>query len=263
MSYLEQPPKPELADEILCVWNHRIDGEQRGSGHRVFPDGCVDIVWHDEGPPVVIGPMTTGRVVCLPLGTQVTGVRLRPGVAQAWLDVSATELLDREIALRDLWGPRADQLHDETCESKCLRNVISDIDRKLARRRPAMTSVDPRLSFAIDQVVVNPAIQIEAIAAQIGIGQRQLRRLFVDTVGYGPKTLARVFRLQRAVAMFEHAEVPGRSLADIAFMAGYADQAHFTRESQLLAGAAPTVALPGAWCAIEAMSDSFKTIASS
>lgn len=263
MSYRERPPRPELDGEILCVWTHRIDGEQADSGHRVFPDGCIDIVWHDEGPPVVVGPMTTGRVVRLPRGTQVAGVRLRPGVAQAWFDVSATELLDREIALRELWGRSADQLHAELLESRCLQIAIFQLDGKLAQRRPTRKTLDARLSFAIDHLVANPAIPIETIATQAGLGQRQLRRLFVDAIGYGPKTLARIFRLQRAVAMFERAGNLDRSLTGVAFMAGYADQAHFTREVQLLTGAAPTVALPGAWCAIEAMSDSFKTLAGS
>lgn len=263
MAYNERPPKPELAGEILCVWNHRIDGERADAGHRVFPDGCVDIVWHDENPPLVVGPMTTGKVVRLPHGTQVTGIRLRPGVAQAWLDVNATELLDQEIALRDLWGPAADRLHDEIRESGYLQAPGLALDRKVAHHRPAVVSVDPRVTFAIEELVANPALQIETIANETGVGERQLRRLFLDSIGYGPKTLARIFRLQRAVAMFEQAGIPDRSLADIAFMAGYADQAHFTREVQVLAGAAPTIALPGAWCAIEAMSDSFKTIASS
>ncbi len=35
----------------------------------------------------------------------------------------------------------------------------------------------------------------------LGVSERQLRRRFEDAVGYGPKTLARVLRFQRFLAL--------------------------------------------------------------
>jgi AraC-like DNA-binding protein len=51
-------------------------------------------------------------------------------------------------------------------------------------------------------------------------------------VGYGPKLLARVLRLQRAL----RAARAGEELAWAALEAGYADQAHFAHECRALAG---------------------------
>jgi methylphosphotriester-DNA--protein-cysteine methyltransferase len=53
-------------------------------------------------------------------------------------------------------------------------------------------------------------------------------------VGYGPKRLARVLRLRRALDV---ARADG--LADAAFSAGYADQSHFTNDCVELAGLPP------------------------
>ena len=61
----------------------------------------------------------------------------------------------------------------------------------------------------------------------LGLSERQLRRRFADAVGYGPKTLARVLRFQR---FLELAAANHDDLAGLAFAAGYADQAHLTRE---------------------------------
>ena len=68
-----------------------------------------------------------------------------------------------------------------------------------------------------------------------GLSERQLRRRFVDAVGYGPKTLARVLRFQRFLALAAH----GRDLGASALDAGYADQAHLTRECRRLSGRTP------------------------
>jgi AraC-like DNA-binding protein len=59
-----------------------------------------------------------------------------------------------------------------------------------------------------------------------------LHRRSLDAFGYGPKTLARMLRLQRALA----AARSGVPLADTAMRTGFADQAHLSREVRALAG---------------------------
>ncbi|WP_280391687.1 helix-turn-helix domain-containing protein [Nocardia wallacei] len=54
----------------------------------------------------------------------------------------------------------------------------------------------------------------------------------MSAFGFGPKMLARVLRLQRALRL-ARAGVP---FAETAFRAGYADQAHLAREVRELAG---------------------------
>jgi transcriptional regulator GlxA family with amidase domain len=74
------------------------------------------------------------------------------------------------------------------------------------------------------------------------VSERQLRRRFADAVGYAPKTLQRVLRFQRFLVL---ARAAGASadLARLAFAAGYADQAHLTRECRRLAGLPPAALL--------------------
>ncbi|EST31316.1 helix-turn-helix domain-containing protein, partial [Streptomyces niveus] len=73
---------------------------------------------------------------------------------------------------------------------------------------------------------------VAAVAESVGLGTRRLHRRSLDAFGYGPKTLARVLRLQRALALVR-ASVP---YAETAVVAGYADQAHLARETRDLAG---------------------------
>ena len=71
-----------------------------------------------------------------------------------------------------------------------------------------------------------------AVAAETGLGERQLRRRCEAAFGYGPKTLARVLRLQRALALAR----AGTPFAAVAADAGYADQPHLSREVRALTG---------------------------
>jgi AraC-like DNA-binding protein len=72
----------------------------------------------------------------------------------------------------------------------------------------------------------------------MGLSDRQLRRRVEEAVGYSPRTLARILRFQRFLSA-ARASGPGRHLARLAADAGYADQAHLTRESREFAGLPP------------------------
>jgi AraC-like DNA-binding protein len=55
-------------------------------------------------------------------------------------------------------------------------------------------------------------------------------------VGLPPKTLARIFRFDRAVSLLAQRDA---RLADVAFECGYYDQAHLNRDFRGFAGTSP------------------------
>ncbi|WP_205856200.1 helix-turn-helix domain-containing protein [Phytoactinopolyspora endophytica] len=73
---------------------------------------------------------------------------------------------------------------------------------------------------------------VESVAEAVGFSARQLHRRSVDAFGYGPKMLARILRLNRALDLGRL----GRSPAEVAFVTGYSDQAHLAREVRSLTG---------------------------
>jgi transcriptional regulator GlxA family with amidase domain len=103
-----------------------------------------------------------------------------------------------------------------------------------ARLRDA-PPVDPLVRRAAEKLN-DPRVRVAEIAADAGLSQRHLLRRFRTTVGYGPKTLARVLRLQRFLAAIR---TGGDDAAWLAADAGYADQSHLTRDCTELAGATP------------------------
>lgn len=76
----------------------------------------------------------------------------------------------------------------------------------------------------------------------MGLSERQLHRRSLAAFGYGPKTLARVLRLVRALRLVREGVPP----ASVAVTTGYADQAHLSREVGALTGTQLSVLLSGA-----------------
>ena len=82
---------------------------------------------------------------------------------------------------------------------------------------------------------------LAAMRAQLDMPECSLRRLCHAQFGYGPKTLERVLRFQRLLALARSDRQAG--LAALAADAGYADQAHLSREVRALCGITPSAAL--------------------
>lgn len=222
MAYRELPTTDPL---LACVWTHEGGARTR----RILPDACVDIV-HVNGRLIVAGPAT--RAHHTTTDGAAFGVRFRVGAAGAALGLPAAELRDLSVPLADVWGAAADRIDASNAH---------ELAAAVRRRGEA----DPLVRAAATGTPRHA----------LGISDRQLRRRFLDAVGYGPKTLERILRFQRFLRL---AQDDG-DLARLAFDAGYADQAHLTRECTRLAGLPPAALLAeGAGPAGE-RSVSFKT----
>ena len=216
--YREFAPPPDLVPYLACVWTsvHR--------GGVIFPDGCVDLVW--LGTRVAVAGPATGPVdPSIGVGQSVQGVRFRLGVAGTALGLPAGELADETVPVAELWGDWV----DERVAAGGMPALL-----EIVRERLRGVAIDP-LARAAALGMADPGARVDELGAALGVSERQLRRRFADAVGYGPKTLARVLRFQRFLALARS----GDELARIALTAGYADQAHLTRETRRLAGRTP------------------------
>jgi AraC-like DNA-binding protein len=257
-TYREFPPSPALASHVLCVWSPAIGEGATSHRHRVLPDGCVDLVWIGEAPPVVAGPATGPVVVPLRPRTVVVGVRLRRGAAPGVIGVRASELANRDTPLRDIWGAAADALWPRIVEQTSIAPRLLALEAVLARRLEDAPPLDRTIAAATLWLAGHPEGQIGELARFLDMGERRLRRRFASAVGYGPKTLQRVLRLQRVLMLARGSSRPSAGLATIAAEAGYADQAHMSRELRALTGRSPATLLRGAASTLE-LSGLFKT----
>lgn len=234
--YREQPPRAELREFVRAVWS--LDAAGRTT-EAVLPDGCIDIVWRDGFGLVCAGPDTGPVTVRRPADSTVVGVRFRPGAAPAMLGVPADALRDLRTPLAELWGPAADRLEESLAAAPSTQARHEILQAHLASRLPTVERPDRLVAGAVAILKANGLRHVNGLGDAIGISERQLRRRFHAAVGYGPKTLARILRLQRMLALASRGEHARLGLAGIALAAGYTDQAHMTAECTRLAGKPP------------------------
>ena len=236
-AYREFAPSPELHSVVACRWLRRVPAEPGSGSTLILPDGCVDLVWRD-GKLVVAGLDRRARPSPIRPGETIVGLRLRPGVAGAVLGVPASEVLDEHPALEDVVDRRARGVADRLAETDDEVHAFELLEA-LIRAQLRESEPDP-LVLAATRRLGFPGSRVDWLADALGISDRQLRRRFHPSVGYGPKTLDRVLRFRRFVSRAPAVAAREDDLARIAADLGYADQAHMTRDYLNLSGLPPT-----------------------
>jgi AraC-like DNA-binding protein len=228
--YRELAPPPALRHALECLWV-RVSTPEAPPAH-VLPDGGADIIWQADRPALVAGPDTAARLVGVSPGAAVVGARFHPGAGGSALGLPLSELRDTSTWLDELRPGLGDRLDPHLHPQAALRRLTEIVARLVAAGPP-----DPAVRAAARQLD-HPRTRVEGLADDLGLSERQLRRRCHAAVGYGPKTLQRVLRFRRFLAGLD-AGGAEPDLARLALDAGYADQAHLTRDSTRLAGLAP------------------------
>jgi len=197
----------------------------------ILPDGCLDLLW-DGNRLFVAGPDTMARWHQSDPGACYVALRFSGGMGPGLLGVPADELRDRSPRLDELWPSAEARLLAERVAGEPVAALEAWALQRAGAREP-----DPlgRRVFWMAAA----GTPVAEMARRTGLSARQLHRRCLPLFGYGPRRLARVLRLGRAL----EAARQGTSLAQVAANCGYADQAHLSREVRALAGMTPAALL--------------------
>jgi AraC-like DNA-binding protein len=220
--YREYAPSPALAPHFTCLWSHEL----KTSGPlAIVPDGYCDLLL-TGGRLFVAGPDRTAAFPPFVPGTRILGARFAPGAGAPWLKTPLCEITGCSVSLRDLAPEKAAFLESRLsdCPDATALSRFVTLLGELSGDE-AEPGLEARLIFA---AASRGAGRIKDLQQTLDIGERQLRRRAHHHFGYGIKTLERVRRLQRFMALCRtHEDLP---LAELALESGFADQAHMTRE---------------------------------
>lgn len=236
--YHEAIVTPERSRNIEAVWSYVATSAGQSV---ILPDGRCDIILRFNtqinAPPVPImtGPGTRPYLVPFKPGDAWVGLRLRP-------THGATLWAHRIVTAREqvLQGQRVAYLFPELgCTSKAEPSV--------ADMRAALTSIPGLVAPEPTPDTVNRAVELvhlsggrirtKALASYTGCSTRQLNRLFSGSVGLPAKVYADLVQFHRSLGLIRN---DGLALADAAFEAGYADQAHMARAMRRYGGFSPS-----------------------
>jgi AraC-like DNA-binding protein len=230
-AYTEWAAPAALRPAVACLWAQTATQDRET---LVLPDACTDLIWEQGRGVFLAGPDTEAVPARLVPGTAIFGVRFPPGAGGAVLGVPLSEVLNQRVGLADLRPADARRV-DLT--GSLAPETAAALLLDLAGALVADSTPDPEVTHAAS-LLRDPRVRVEEVAAEVGLSLRQLRRRCDAAVGYGPKTLQRVLRFRRFVAWIDAGH--GTDLATAAAVAGYADQAHLTRECGTMSGLTPT-----------------------
>jgi AraC-like DNA-binding protein len=166
-------------------------------------------------------------------------VNFSPLGALQFLSVAQSEIAGRTFSLSDLLGPGADLLIHELHDAADWTERFALLDGFIARRFERARAPHDTVRAVWQELKRSKGTaSIAGLAKEACVSRRHLAKLFRAEIGTTPKTMARILRFEHAYHLA--GSVPRQGWADIAYAAGYADQAHLTREFRELSGLSPS-----------------------
>jgi AraC-like DNA-binding protein len=153
-------------------------------------------------------------------------------MAAAFLGVPAVELTDQVVALEDLWGAGSRELQVRLDEARSPAERLSILAASVRAPAPPPNPVQRALEVL---TLSRGDIDLQWVARQAGMSDRQFRRRCLEESGLAPKQLCRVLRFRHACELGRR----GLPWGLIAAEAGYFDQAHLIRDFREFTGATP------------------------
>lgn len=177
--------------------------------------------------PVVI--RSDGRAACMQVDFTPLGAFTVFGGAVA-------ELASRMVDLGDLLGREGVRLRERLAEAPGWDARFGLVEAFVTARLGRPPSLAVRHAYA-RLSAAGGAVRVAELAAELGWSRKHLSNRFQAEVGLAPKTVARMMRFAAACRLARSGR--GGGWAQVAAEAGYADQAHLSREFAEFAGEAP------------------------
>jgi AraC-like DNA-binding protein len=245
---VERAPHPSLRGAVLRYAAY-AEHAPAPAARKELPQDRVSLIVNLGAPFTVAGERfgsfvapVDDRPALTAFEATARGIQidLRPYAARAVLGLPLDELHGAlAVDLGALLGRRAAELEErlDALPGEAARFALLDT---LLVPRLAPATPPPDLLHAWTRLqTTGGRARIGAIASELGCSRRHLAARFREHVGVPPKTVARIVRFRRAVALLRGGVEP----AAAAHACGYADQPHLNREFRALAGATPVTFL--------------------
>ena len=187
-----------------------------------------------------LGTQQTVRRKLIRSGQRAVTARLHVGASKAVLGVPASAVAGSVLALEELWGRAVVQrLLDRLSGVRDTIEAVAIMDGAIAERLARAEARDAQVPLALMAAERLVNANVSAVAVDLGVSERHLRRVFREAVGMSPKGFARLARFRHALQIVREDRRLG--WATIAAAAGYYDQAHLIEDFRAIAGVTPRV----------------------
>ncbi|MEP7344913.1 MAG: helix-turn-helix domain-containing protein [Gemmatimonadaceae bacterium] len=251
LRYVEHQVPAALRSCVRAFWHLTGERTDEAGASHIVPDGCVELVFNVGDPmqedlgyqahlqprALVVGQLLRPTTITPTGQMDLWGVRLQPWAAHQVLDVNARDLRDSMVPL-DLFGVRRRSALGAVFECGGDAARLEALTRALYELTDGATGPSPADRRLIRWAADANTTSVRSLARAAGWSARRIEMLFDRHVGLAPKSLLRLWRFQRALALLRASTPLG--MGRIAAQCGYHDHAHFVRECRQFAGVTPS-----------------------
>ncbi len=229
-----------LEQGISHFYNIRTQG---GRSVRVVPDGCIDLTFEYGGDGALLAAFASGTVLaCQEIawtGQEIFGVRFLPGFHPEGLNVRMKDLLGEKLPLSEVWkdGELLAAMDGATEFGGRIRLFLQEYAKHEAKKeepfgKRALVQSAKEMVYGSDGKV-----KISQIQEKTGYTARYINRVFIEEMGFSPKTFCKIIQFQRALEFLNYG-APDK-MTDAAVYLGYYDQSQFIKDFKRYAGITP------------------------
>jgi AraC-like DNA-binding protein len=250
-------PHPQLREVVNNIMINRIDFDPAQS-RPVFPfpplpEHCLFFYPFDRAEAdylatqkkeklaasIIVGPQTDRLNLTLGHHHLVIKVGFQPGGLHRLLGVPMHELLRTEaFNATELLGSAIGQVNDHLREAASFDEMKTVVERFLLRHLHKLKErlpIDTVLPLMIRE---GGLVNVDALARNACLSNRQFERVFKDRMGLPPKFFSRLVRFSHAWVLKESA--PRTPWIQVAHQCGYYDQMHLIRDFKQFTGTNPS-----------------------
>ena len=246
--YQEYKPNIFLSQFIETYWTAYgyVEGTEMS---KIFPDGCVDIIFtFGDKPtreglkpfcPYVVGTITSFIEVEYTGKVQMFGIRFSPVGITAFTRIPINEFTNRQVDVNLLETLFDKQFHNILPEKHTLKDKIQYIDNYLLSKLHLAFDIDKLIVYSVSLIKsTHGLLSPSKVAEEICLCQRHFERKFKLAVGISPKTFSKIIRFKYAL----HHLKTNRNLGldTLAINCGYYDYAHLIKDFKYFTGESPS-----------------------
>lgn len=164
-------------------------------------------------------------------------VLFQPGQFRRFFPFSTFEFIDKPIAVEEVNDPTLKQLHEQIVLAPTHQMRADAADQYFLRALGKAKLHLDLTDVAISQLFAGPEQKVHAYHPQLGVSERNLRRVFRREMGVGLKQYQKRVRFEFSMMTIKHKSF--RTLWDIADRFGYYDASEFIKQFKEFTGATP------------------------
>ncbi|MEO9802037.1 MAG: helix-turn-helix domain-containing protein [Reichenbachiella sp.] len=239
-----------LKEELAYIYVFQDDGKTPFENHKHLPDGTFDLIIH-YGEPLrqktesnqykvlpnirVAGGHNHSFPISYPGHFTIFAVVFKPAHASYFMPGLKDIAVDKNVRAEDIFGQEILNLAEHISGFSCFEDAALAIESFLIQKRVAPNNFyTPQIDYAV-QLMQNQKMNVSNICREIGMSERNFRRVFRNLTGFSPRKILQLKRVRALSRILNERAAPHAQLERL----GYYDLSHLIHDFKAVTNLTP------------------------